>query len=159
MGARRNHYYYIDRYPLGLDATVFISGNSRQTMSFTNDTEHPILIRGINSRSGGSGYVRFSLYSVPTGRKVSFSRPIVKNIRRASDSTQMTNTLAPGQRKRIEWPVDGKQVWVTRTVTDASGKVIHRNTYYSNYARITGIVLVGRAAADDTAGPSASPTP
>ena len=27
MGARRNHYYYIDRYPLGLDATVFISGS------------------------------------------------------------------------------------------------------------------------------------
>jgi vancomycin resistance protein YoaR len=159
MGARQNHYYYIDRYPLGLDATVFISGNSRQTMSFTNDTKHPVLIRGINSRSGGAGYVRFSLYSVPTGRKVTFTRPIVKNIRPASDSTQLTNTLAPGKRKRIEWPVDGKQVWVTRTVTDASGKVIHRNTYYSNYARITGIVLVGRAAAADTAGPPASPTP
>ena len=27
MGARRNHYYYIDRYPLGLDATVFQSGS------------------------------------------------------------------------------------------------------------------------------------
>ncbi len=30
MGARRNHYYYIDRYPLGLDATVFISGSGVQ---------------------------------------------------------------------------------------------------------------------------------
>ncbi|HEY3071287.1 MAG TPA: VanW family protein, partial [Candidatus Limnocylindrales bacterium] len=26
IGARRNHYYYIARYPLGLDATVFIDG-------------------------------------------------------------------------------------------------------------------------------------
>jgi vancomycin resistance protein YoaR len=154
MGSRKNHYYYIDRYPLGLDATVFISGaGSRQSMSFTNDTMHPILIRGINSRSGGAGYVRFTLYSVPNGRTVTFTRPIVKNVRPASDSTQLTSTLAPGKRKRIEYPVDGKDVWVTRIVRDASGKVIHRNQYYSHYARITGIVLVGRAAAaDDTAG-------
>ena len=42
MGARRNHYYYIDRYPLGLDATVFQSSSgSIQTMSFRNDTELP----------------------------------------------------------------------------------------------------------------------
>jgi len=158
MGSRKNHYYYIDRYPLGLDATVFISGSgSRQSMSFTNDTQHPILIRGINSRSGGAGYVRFSLYSVPTGRKVTFTRPIVKNIRRATDSTQLTNTLAPGKTKRIEYPVDGKDVWVTRIVTDANGRVIHRNTYYSHYARITGIVLVGRAAAADTADEPPSP--
>ena len=155
MGARRNHYYYIDRYPLGLDATVFISGSSRQTMSFTNDTQHPILIRGINSRSGGAGYVRFSIYGVPTGRKVSFTRPIVKNFRPASDSTQLTNTLAPGKTKRIEYPVDGKDVWVTRVVRDASGRVIHRDTYYSHYARITGIVLVGRVAAADTSGDAA----
>lgn len=152
MGARRNHYYYIDRYPLGLDATVFISGSSRQTMSFTNDTKHPILIRGINSRSGGAGYVRFSIYGVPTGRTVSFTRPVVKNFRPAGDSTQLTNTLAPGKTKRIEYPVDGKDVWVTRVVRDSSGRVIHRDTYYSHYARITGIVLVGRAAAADTAG-------
>ena len=41
MGARRNHYYYITRYPIGLDATVFKSdGGSTQTMSFTNDTPY-----------------------------------------------------------------------------------------------------------------------
>ena len=145
MGARRNHYYYIDRYPLGLDATVFKSGSgSVQTMSWVNDTEYPVLIRGYKIRDGGSGYVRFDLYSVPTGRKVSFSKPIVKNVRPASDSVQYTSTLAPGARKRIEYPVDGKDVWVTRTVRDASGNVVHQETYYSHYARITGIVLVGR---------------
>ena len=66
MGARRNHYYYIDRYPVGLDATVFISaGGSKQTMSFTNDTDYPLLIRGMGWRSGGSGYVKFEIFSVP----------------------------------------------------------------------------------------------
>jgi vancomycin resistance protein YoaR len=145
MGARRNHYYYIDRYPLGLDATVFISASgATQTMSFTNDTDYPILIRGYQIRDGGAGYVRFEIYSVPTGRKTTFSKPIVRNVRQATDSVQYTSSLAPGARKRIEYPVDGKQVTVTRTVRDRNGKVVHSNTYFSNYARITGITLVGR---------------
>ncbi len=150
MGARRNHYYYIDRYPLGLDATVFISGSSVQTMSFTNDTGYPILIRGINSRDGNAGYVRFDLYSVPTGRKVTFTNPIVKNVRNPTDTVQYTTSLPAGQRQRIEFPVQGKDVWVTRIVKDRNGRVIHQETYYSHYARITGIVLVGTAG--DTAG-------
>lgn len=145
MGARRNHYYYIDRYPLGLDATVFISASgSKQTMSFTNDTDYPLLIRGYGYRDGGAGYVKFEIYSVPNGRKVSFSKPSVKNVRRATDTIEYTSSLPAGSSKRIEYPVDGKQVTVTRTVRDAKGKVIHTDTYYSNYSRITGVTLVGR---------------
>ena len=70
--------------------------------------------------------------------------------------------LAPGVRQRIEYPVDGKDVWVTRTVKDAAGNVIHQETYASHYARITGVVLVGQAAADTTAvadPPPADPAP
>jgi vancomycin resistance protein YoaR len=145
MGARRNHYYYIDRYPLGLDATVFISASgAKQSMSFTNDTDYPVLIRGYGYRKGSAGYVKFEIYSVPNGRKTTFSKPIVRNVRYATDTVQYTSSLAPGVRQRVEYPVDGKQVTVTRTVRDRKGKVIHRDTYYSNYARITGIVLVGR---------------
>ncbi len=81
MGARRNHFYYIDRYPLGLDATVFISASgSVQTMSWTNDTDYPVLIRGYKIRDGSRGYVKFELYSVPNGRTVVISDPIVKNV-------------------------------------------------------------------------------
>jgi vancomycin resistance protein YoaR len=144
MKARRNHYYYIDRYPLGLDATVFISaGGSVQTMSWRNDTRHPVLIRGINTRSGGAGYVTFELYSVPTGRRVVIGTPTVRNIRYASDTVQYTTTLPPGRSERVEYPVDGKQVWRTVSVYE-NGKLLRRTTYYSNYARITGITLVGR---------------
>jgi len=145
MGARRNHYYYIDRYPLGLDATVFISASgSKQTVSFTNDTDYPVLIRGYGFREGGTGYVRFEMYSVPNGRKVSISTGKRQNVRYATDTVQYTSSLAPGARKRIEYPVNGFQVTATRTVRDRDGNVIHRDSYYSNYARITGITLVGR---------------
>jgi vancomycin resistance protein YoaR len=167
MNARRNHYYYIDRYPLGLDATVFISASgSVQTMSWTNDTDFPVMIRGYKIKDGNRGYVKFELYGVPNGRTVVIGEPTVKNIRPASDSIRYTATLAPGVRKRIEFPVDGKQVWRTRTVYDADGTIIHQETYYSNYARITGIVLVGKAASpppaetpDPAPDPEPTPTP
>jgi vancomycin resistance protein YoaR len=145
MGARRNHYYYIDRYPVGLDATVFISASgSKQTMSFTNDTEYPLLIRGLGWKNGGRGYVKFEIYSVPTGRKVTFATGPKRNYRSPSDVIEYTSSLPSGAAKRIEYPVAGFQVSVTRTVRDRSGKIIHKNTWFSNYARITGITLVGR---------------
>jgi vancomycin resistance protein YoaR len=144
MGARRNHYYYIDRYPTGLDATVFKSGSgSVQTMSFTNDTDYPLLIRGYKIKSGGKGYVRFDLYSVPNGRKVVIGNPTIKNIRPASDTVQYTSSLKAGVRKRIEFPVDGKDVWRTVTVYQG-GKIIHQTTYYSHYSRVTGVTLIGK---------------
>jgi len=160
MGSRRNHYYYIDRYPIGLDATVFISSSgSVQTVSFTNDTAHPILVRGFEIKNGSKGYVRFDLYGVPDGRKVTFSKPIVKDILKATDTTVYTSALKVGTSRRIEYPVDGKKVWVTRTVRDANGKIIHENTYYSNYARITGIVEIGTAGSKPAPAPTPTPAP
>jgi vancomycin resistance protein YoaR len=145
MGARRNHFYYIDRYPTGLDATVFkSSAGSTQTMSWTNDTEYPVLIRGFKIRDGGKGYVRFVLYSVPNGRRVVISNPVIKNVRPATDTVVYTTGLRPGVSERIEFPVNGMDVWRTVTVYEG-GKVIHKTTYYSHYARITGVTLVGRA--------------
>jgi vancomycin resistance protein YoaR len=144
MGDRRNHYYYITRYPLGLDATVFKSGGgSVQSMSFRNDTDSPILIHSWHS----FGIINFQLWSVDSGRRVSFTRPTVRNVRPATTVVQYTSSLRRGARKQIEFPAAGKDVWVTRTVRDRHGKVISRTTFYSHYARVDGIILVGRSSA------------
>jgi hypothetical protein len=58
-------------------------------------------------------------------------------------------------RKRIEFPVDGKQVWRTVTVYNADGTILRQKTYYSNYARITGIVLIGEG--PKTVAPASQP--
>ena len=81
---------------------------------------------------------------------VTIGTPVVKNVRHAIDTIQYTSSLAPGARERVEFPTDGKQVWRTITVRDASGKVIHKVTYYSNYARVDGVTLVGRSSAAAT---------
>ena len=156
MGARKNHFYYIDRYPLGLDATVFQSSSgSVQTMTWRNDTSNPILIRSYGWKAGGKGYVKFVLWSVPTGRTIIIGNPTVKNLKKASDTVVYTTRLKPGVRQRIEGAVDGMDVWRTVTVKDASGKIIHQTTYYSHYSRVTGVTEIGIAAPP----PQPSPTP
>jgi vancomycin resistance protein YoaR len=139
MGARKNHYFYISRYPVGLDATVFRSGGKIQTMEFTNDTEWPILIRGVNS----PGKVRFELYTVDVGRQVSFSEPEITNEKEASDSIVFTTVgLSPGDVKRSEKPVDGFEVTLYRTVKDKDGKLISRDRFHSRYGTVRGVLLV-----------------
>jgi vancomycin resistance protein YoaR len=143
MKARRNHFYYIDRYPIGLDATVFISASgSTQTMSWKNDTKFPVLIRGYKIRSGSKGFVRFEIYSVPNGRTVAIGNPTIKNVRPPSDRVQYTTVMRKGTSERVEFPVAGKDVWRTVTVKQ-NGKIIHQTTYYSHYSRIDGLTLIG----------------
>ena len=145
MLARRNHYYYIDRYPVGLDATVFISASgSKQTMSFTNDTDYPLLIRGFGWRNGGAGYVRFEIYSVPNGRKVTFATGPKRNYRYATDTVQYTSSLPAGVGEADRVP--GRRV---PGIGDADRPRPLREGHPPRHVvlelrAITGITLVGR---------------
>jgi len=144
MGARSNHKYYINRYPLGLDATVSIMGGSRQTMSFTNDTGHPIVIRAFKIRgSGGRGKVRYQIWGAPDGRKVEISRPLVSNVRKATTNVVKVTTLRRGVREQVEYPSNEMDVLVTRVVRNAKGRVIHRDVYRTHYVLWNGRIEVG----------------
>jgi len=151
---REAHYYYISRYPLGLDATVWLSGsNSGRSVRWRNDTEYPVLIRGFAS----PGVVRFDFYSVPTGRTVEFSKPVVTNYVAAGDFTRYTTTLPPGTANRLEYPTAGMDTAVTRTVKDKNGKVIRVDTFTSRYRKVDGLTLIGKKpdpAPDTTPEPS-----
>jgi vancomycin resistance protein YoaR len=145
MGARSNHKYYIGRYPLGLDATVSISpGGGRQTMSFTNDTDHKIVIRGIKIRRGSAGYVRYEIWGIPDGRTVSISNPSVTNVSKATTNIVYVDSLPTGVRDQTEYPSNGMSVSVTRVVRDAKGRIIHRNTWFSRYVLWNGRIEIGR---------------
>jgi len=143
MGSRANHSYYIDRYPLGLDATVTIKGGRATTMTFTNDMDHPILIRGIKVKSGGKGWVRYEIWGVPDGRTVNLSKPVVTNVKKATTKTVPVTTLPAGVRKQTEYPVNGMDVSVTRVVRDRTGHVIHREAYRSHYQLWNGRIEIG----------------
>lgn len=143
IGERTAHYYYIDRYPTGLDATVAIVDDSVTDMTFRNDTDNPIVIRGF----GSPGQVTFQIWSVPNGRTVALSNPVITDRRSAIETTQVDTGMAPGSARRVEYPHDGFKVTVSRTVYDANGNVVHQNTWFSDYRTVNGITLVGPTAA------------
>jgi vancomycin resistance protein YoaR len=143
MGDRLNHHYYIDRYPDGLDATVYMDDSYVQDMTFRNDTEYPIVIRGF----GGSGFVTFQVWSVPTGRTVVITDAVTSNHRVARETTVVDSSLSPGAARRVEFPHNGHDVSRTRFVYTADGTLLHQNTYFSSYRTVNGITAVGPTAA------------
>ena len=74
--ARENHNEYITRYPAGLDATVWIVGKTKQTMSFKNDTKYPILIQRTITNAGSKRWITFKIWSVPNGRTSKISNRV-----------------------------------------------------------------------------------
>ena len=139
IGERTNHSYYIERYPMGLDATVLQTDTWETDMTFRNDTDHPIVIRSYT----GNGFVRFDIWGVPTGRTVSLSAPITSNHGTAIETTVFNPDLAPGTSKRVEYMHNGFDAVVTRWVRDADGNLIHEDTWYSHYRTVNGITEVG----------------
>jgi vancomycin resistance protein YoaR len=161
MDERHNHAYYIDRYPVGLDATVFSNGYQTYDMKWTNDTPNPIVIRGTSTK-GSKSSVTFQLWSLPLDRTVVFSPEYKANVSKATDSTVYTTAIPVGTKNRAEYPSDGFDTSRTRTVTDASGKVIHTDTWKSRYITVNGILQIGVAATPPpvvTPPPAATPTP
>ena len=149
---RHAHYYYIYRYPVGLDATVYSSGGQTWDLKWTNDTANPIVIRGWTTR-GSKSTITIQLWSMPLDRKVTFSPEYKASIVKASDRTVYVSNLKPGQQNRAEYPTMGFYTSRTRTVTDSTGKVIHLDTWSSHYSKVDGLLQIGRAK------PAPSPTP
>ena len=58
----------------------------------------------------------------------------------------MATSLPAGVRQRVAVPTDGMDVWRTVTVYQ-NGKVLRRHTYDSHDSGITGVLLIGKAAA------------
>jgi vancomycin resistance protein YoaR len=139
IGERVNHSYYIERYPMGLDATVLQTDTWETDMTFRNDTDSPIVIRSYT----GNGWVRFEIWGVPNGRTVTLSAPATSNHGTAIETTVVNPDLAPGTSKRVEYPHNGFDAVVTRWVRDANGNLIHEDTWYSHYRTVNGITEVG----------------
>ena len=145
IGQRANHKYYITRYPLGLDATVSVVGNSRQSMTFTNDMKHPVVIRAFRLKGRGTaGYVKYQIWGIPDGRTVSISKASVSNVLQATTRTVEVTTLPKGVREQTEYPSNGMDTSVTRVVRAANGRVLHHDVWRSHYVRWDGRIEVGR---------------
>lgn len=121
---RHPHAYYIERYPLGLDAAVALPGAD---LRWTNDTGEPVYIRTASTPTS----VTFWLYSPPTGRRVTFLAPAERNFTEPA-ADQAADTAYP-----VGYVVRGRDVWAIRVVT-ANGLVVRRDSWYSHYRPVWG---------------------
>jgi vancomycin resistance protein YoaR len=140
--ARQNHNEFINRYPPGLDATVWIVGKTKQTMSFRNDTEYPILITRTVTHAGNKRWLTFKIWSVPNGRTYKISNLVIHHGPRAVHKVVKDPTKPVGYVYYNNPPADGAKVWVTLSIYD-HGKLHWRKRYYSNYPAVDGVTVVG----------------
>jgi hypothetical protein len=106
--------------------------------------KHEIFIRGIRTRAGAIGWVRYEIWGVPDGRTVRLSKPAVSNVRKATTETVYVDTLPKGAKEQVEYPSNGMTVSVTRVVRTEGGRLLHRDTWVSRYVLWNGRIEVGR---------------
>jgi vancomycin resistance protein YoaR len=140
--ARQNHNEFIDRYPPGLDATVWIVGNTKQTMSFRNDTAYPILITRTVTGNSSKRWLTFKIWSVPNHRKATVTNTVIQPGERAVHKTIKDPTKPVGYVFYNNGAVNGAKVWTTVTIYD-HGKVHWKKRYFSNYPAVDGVTIVG----------------
>ena len=140
--ARKNHNEFINRYPPGLDATVWIVGKTKQTMSFKNDTEYPILITRTIRNAGSRRWLTFKIWSVPNHRTATVTNTVIQPGERAVHKIVKDPTKPVGYRFFNNAAVDGAKVWTTVSIYD-HGKLHWQKRYFSNYPAVDGVTIVG----------------
>ena len=122
--ARHPHSYYIERYPVGLDAAVFYP---TVDLKWTNDARVPLTLRAAATATS----VSFWVYSLPTGRTAELLPPGQANFRYPSPDQPADPAHAPG------YVVPGRDVWATRIVLQ-DGVEFWRDVWYSHYDPVWG---------------------
>ena len=133
---RTNHALYISHYPLGRDATV---NYPDLDLKFTNDTDHWLLVRTFV----GSGSLTVNLYGTPQNRRVESSEQPLKVIGAPKVKRVREPTWLKGKTEVLEYGQPARATSVSRTVYDANDKVLHEDTWYSQYRSEPKVIRVG----------------
>jgi vancomycin resistance protein YoaR len=139
MVERRAHSLYISHYPIGRDATVAWGAID---FKFKNDTGKSIMIRSWID----GGALTVALVG-KTGRKVAYATSSFYDIRKPAHGKSNPRVIYDGDLGpgviRWEKGIDGQSVRVERTVKDAGGKVLFRDTFVSRYEPLDWVKRVG----------------
>lgn len=136
---REAHSLYISHYPVGRDATVAWGSID---FGFRNDTDRTIMVR-----SWVDGDALTVALVGRTGRKVAYRTSGFYNIQKPAHSKANPRVihdddLGPGV-VRWEQGIDGRSVKVERTVRDAGGKLLFRDSFVSHYRPLDWLKRVG----------------
>jgi vancomycin resistance protein YoaR len=146
---RNPHSLYIDRYPLGRDATVYWPSLD---LEFVNDTDNWVLVKGFPESDG----ITVSIYGGER-RRVESSEGTLRitgspPVRRVKDAT-----LPVGQTAVEESGSSPSRTTVTRTVYGPDGTLIREETWNTSYKGETKVVRVGTKQPEPEPEPPAKP--
>jgi vancomycin resistance protein YoaR len=112
----------------GLDATVFVP---LVDLKFTNDTPYWLLMEVYVNPSYDTIWWKF--YSTSDGRVVDWETTGPTNIIEAPDTLYRENPDLPqGEVRQVEWPADGAEITVNRTVY-RDNEILFHDTFYTQY--------------------------
>jgi vancomycin resistance protein YoaR len=139
---RRNHSYRVTYYePAGLDATIY---DPQPDLRFLNDTGKHILF---TTRIDGDNLI-FDFYGTKDGRQavISPNPPKISNITNPGEPKLIeTDTLKPGEKKKVETAHKGADTYFKYTVTYPDGTVKEKE-FTSHYVPWPEVWLVGKTA-------------
>jgi len=126
---QRVGYYELRGGGVGMDATVY---SPHVDLKFVNDRSAPLLIE--TEVGEGTHRLVFRFYSTDDGRRVEMEGPVVTNeTEPGTPIYELDETMAPGSVTKWQSSVGGLTATIERTVYDASGDVIHQDTFVSEY--------------------------
>ena len=138
LGQRVPHGYRVSYYEnlsapdglsnIGMDATIY---SPIIDMTFTNNTEHHILIE--NYYYPGSQSLQFKIYSTDTGRQVARNVSVFNQTEPIPDRYRYNPAWYGTGLKQVEWASGGATVDVYRVVTDADGNPLDEDNFRSSY--------------------------
>ena len=133
---RTNHALYISHYPLGRDATV---NYPDLDLKFTNDTDNWLLVRTFV----GSGSLTVNIYGTPQNRKVESTEQPLRVVGAPKVKRVPDPTLLKGKSEVLEYGEPARATSVSRKVYAANGKLLHEDTWYSQYRSEPRVLRVG----------------
>ncbi|RIK38890.1 MAG: vancomycin resistance protein [Chloroflexi bacterium] len=138
---RYNHGYVVDWYgEPGLDATIFTPSVD---FKFRNDTGAYLLIDPVVDAANGT--MAFNFYGTKPAREVYVSEPVISDVVAAPPPLYTVDaSVAPGQRKQVDWEKPGMTATVTRTIVE--GGATRSETLVSKYQPWKAVYLVGSEA-------------
>ena len=147
---RTAHSLYIDRYPLGRDATVNFPNVD---LKFTNDTDNWVVVRGQATDVG----ITISLLGAPTNRGVVSETGELRGTGAPEVERIPDPTLYVGEQVVVDDGEPAREVSVRRVVYQGDEE-LYRETWYTRYISEPKIVRVGTIPVEDEPPPAPPPT-
>ena len=133
---RSNHSLYIASYPAGRDAAI---SWPEPDLAWTNDTPSDILLQ----TSYTDTTITVTLLGVDPGYTVESTEGDFKDGEKHSVRTELDATLERGETQMKQAGIDGSSIEVFRTVKDANGNIVRKDSFTSVYDAQDEIILVG----------------